>query len=158
MLSATKALSQGDIPEGNCTPALSTLSNDRGNLEIQPFWWPQSLTARQARGYSCRIHIPHLENTPHTHIMAVQYMLFKKKISCKVARVPSMSGILSLKNKSHYGWTQPSPKKKRRPIEETWLSLILPLPNSVPEAPTPTHSTCHKAQAGMRPGACQVKQ
>lgn len=48
-------------------------------------------------------------------------MLFNKKISCSVSRVPSTSGIFYL-NKSHYGWTQPSPKK-RRPIGET-LDLI----------------------------------
>lgn len=89
--------------------------------------------------------------------MAVQYILFDKKISCSVSCVPSTSGIFCLKNKSHYGWTQASPQRKRRSIGETSHLIAFTQQCFLGLPPQPIPSAIRSRQY-LPSWACQVKQ
>lgn len=87
--------------------------------------------------------LPDLENilllVPEIHI---HIWLFNPCFLIKsVAVLPSTSGIIFLKNKSHYGWIQPSPKRKRSPTGETADLTNFAFTQQRFRSPTPAHSS-----------------
>nr|KAF6324924.1 hypothetical protein mMyoMyo1_008374 [Myotis myotis] len=124
-LPGPKALSPGGSPAPGglvkrevCQPILGLRESDPSG---QPVGTAAKFTTgrkgKAPRPLLTRKRSPPVPETPHSCDGCS--VLFDKKIRCNVSHVPSTPGILYLKNKSHCGWTRPSPESKRWPIGET---------------------------------------